>query len=262
MYAFCHIPKTAGTTLNYILQSNFGPDLLSIIPRSKTDYNYNELKLDLKLYKKIKCISGHGLKPYIDYKEYSDDLKWFTFIRKPINRYVSQYIHQYTGTNELYNLPIEDWAAKFNRSNWLVKWLAGEENFEKAIQIIDDKFIFVGLVEDFDNSLKQMKSIFESKIDISYNKPRMVVRDNELKNQLLVERYKELLPLYNEQNELDIKLYNYIRDVVYKKQQDQIQKLHETSDLNAYYSSNPKMNEYMFKLKRNLIYKPFVFFTK
>ena len=71
------------------------------------------------IYKKLHCISAHAIKPFIDYSKYSNDrLAWFTIIRNPIKRYISQYIHQYTGKLEQYKIPIDEWAKKFNRKNF------------------------------------------------------------------------------------------------------------------------------------------------
>lgn len=253
MLAFTHIPKTAGTTLNYILQKNFGYRLNSVILRKGPNYNYADLKKDNFIYGNAICIAGHGVKPFINYKEYNDRLKWFTFLRDPIKRYVSQYIHQQTGELKQYHLPIEKWGEKYARSNWQVKWIAGEEDLEAAMQIIDEKFIFIGLTEKFDESLLMMKNIFNLNIDILYDKPKMVVRNNDLKDEFLKTRYTELLPFYREQNELDLKLYDYVMDKVYPKQKRK--SIQTTTPLT-------KFNLIKFKLKRDLVYKPYVLLTR
>lgn len=256
MFAFTHIPKTAGTTLNYILQKNFGSFLHAIIQRKGARYNYDDLKQDKFIYKNAKCISGHVLKPFIDYKEYNDKLKWFTFLRDPIKRYVSQYIHQQTNSNPQYNLPIQEWGEKFSRSNWQVKWIAGEEDLEAAKQIIREKFIFIGITEKFDESLVMMKNCFDINIDISYEKSKMVVRDDKLKKELLKNKFDELLPFYKEQNSLDIQLYNYVERSIFKKQNKLLNKTEVIPEFHNNYQG--RINLISYKLKRNFIYRPFV----
>jgi len=259
MLAYCHIPKTAGTTLNYILRKNFGNKLLATIERKGNNYTHRDLKLDSLIYKDIKCISGHGLKPFIDYKEFNGEMKWFTFVRDPIKRFVSQYIHQNTNGLDKNNLTIEAWAEKFHRSNWLVKWIAGEENLEKAIHIIEEKFIFIGLVEDFDSSLNLMKKSFSLDLNLDFGKSKMIVRDKSLKKELLIDRYNELLPFYKRQNNLDIQFYDYIKN-------NFIPRLKEQVSNNSVYNKpdNFKIIDgyYSFKIMQNFIYKPYVFLTK
>ncbi len=261
MLAFSHIPKTAGTTLNYILQKNFGGNLQSIILRSESNYTYEDLRKDRLISPNTKCIAGHGLKPFIDYKEFNDELKWFTFLRDPIKRYVSQYIHQQTSNLKQYYMPIEEWGQKYARSNWQVKWIAGEEDLEAAKQILKEKFVFIGITEKFDESLVMMKNCFDINMDISYKKPKMIVRDNSLKNELLKRSNNDLLGFLKEQNELDLRLYEFVIDEIYSKQiiYSENKKIHKKLS-----SSNIKsnLNLKMYYLKRNLIYRPYVYLTK
>mgnify|MGYP001262791252 CR=1 FL=1 len=254
MIAFTHIPKTAGTTLNYIFQKNFGGNLISVIHRKGSNYTYSALKNDSILYKHANCISGHSLKPFIDYKEYNSKLEWITFLRDPIKRFVSQYIHQQTGNLSNYKMGVEEWAAKYARSNWQVKWIAGEEDLEAAKQIINERFKFIGITEKFDESLEILSSVFN--LDVSYSKPKMVVRDNELKNSLLLDKKHSL---FEEQNELDIKLYNYVLEKYYPNQLELLNKKREPFFLSK---GEETINLLMYKAKRNLIYRPFAHFTK
>ncbi|WKK67361.1 sulfotransferase family 2 domain-containing protein [Lutimonas zeaxanthinifaciens] len=256
MLAFCHIPKTAGSTFNYILQKNFGCNLNSIIPRNGSNYYYKDLKKDQFVYGGAKCIAGHGLKPFIDYKEFNSKLKWITFFRDPIKRFVSQYIHQQTSNLSQYHMPIIDWAEKYERRNWQVKWIAGEEDLIAAKQIIEEKFIFSGVTEKFDQSLILFRSLLDNKIDISYTTPKMVVRNYNLKNELLNEKYDSLLTFFIEQNELDIQLYDFAKRN-FEKAFNQIS-LKERS----YFEQRSFCREKMFGLKRELLYKPYVYLTK
>jgi len=261
--AFTHIPKTAGTTLNYLLQKNFGPKLNAIIPRKGGVYNYKNFKNDRLIYPNLSCISGHGLKPFIDYKEFDANLRWFTFLRDPIKRFVSQYIHQQTSSSDKFNMPIKDWASKYERSNWQVKWIAGEEDLEAAKQIIREKFIFIGLTERFNESLNIFKILlshnFNLQFDVNYSQPKMVARDNSLKKKLLIDDIAELNEFYLEQNDLDIKLYDFVLEHFFENQLQNIDQNIITKN-NRDFKNFANLN--LFKLKRNLIYKPYVYLNK
>lgn len=84
----------------------------------------------------------------------------------------------------------------------------------------------------------------------------MVVRDNELKNSLLLDKKQSL---FEEQNELDIKLYNYVLEKYYSNQQELLNKTREPFFLSK---GEENINLLIYKAKRNLIYKPFAHFIK
>ena len=97
MYISIHIPKTAGTTLGYILDLGF---------RRKVFYDYTQLDDKPELLQKdiahlqankdfiaerFKLIHGH-----FHYKKYGDifpNAKYITCLREPLKRTVSQYHH-------------------------------------------------------------------------------------------------------------------------------------------------------------------------
>jgi len=216
MLVFSHIPKTAGTTFNAILRKNFGSSLISVFPEDGDVYQKSDFESDFKQDRHPAGISSHALKPFTDFNELESKFEWVTFLRDPVERYVSQYIHQQTGNSEHFKMDIFSWARNYGRSNWQVKWLAGEENLEKAIEVAEKKITFIGVVEHFDESLVLMNQCLREPLDISYDAPLMVVRDRSLKNELLND--EETRAFIVEQNELDIKFYNYVLDNIFYKQ--------------------------------------------
>ena len=138
---FSHIPKTAGTTLNYLLRRRFGMNLLAAkVRKDSGDIAYRpvDLKMDLAIYRHCQCLSGHGLKPYVNFQEFQDKLRWFTFVRRPADRFLSLYIHQFTSGKPQFKLDFIDWAKKFKRDNGMVRMIAGEANIAKAKDILHD----------------------------------------------------------------------------------------------------------------------------
>ena len=257
MIVFCHIPKTAGTSLNEFLRLHFGSELLAARERSGSTYLPKDLRMDSKIYKNVRCISGHGLKPYIHFEEFEDDMCWFTFMRDPVERFVSQYIHQYTNGESMYDLSIEEWAEKYDRSNWMVKWIAGSENLEKAIEILNKKFFFVGIVEEYEDSLLTLGTYLETDLGYSQRrKEKMLTRDHDLKRNLLSKRYTELKDFYLENNSLDLQLYEYVR-TQFNPNRGFSQC--ETIGRNRLSSKN---RLWSFTFKNVLVYRPYVYLTK
>ena len=214
MVVFSHIPKTAGTTLNAILRKNFGSKIVSVIPETGTTYSKSDFESDFG-QNSPSAISGHCLKPFVNYGEHENRFQWITFLRDPIERYISQYVHEKLFDRK----PIKDvvsWGEKFQRCNWQVKWLAGEENLEKAKEVVHKKLVFVGVVEHFDESLHLMNQRLNTSLDISYRAPKMVVLDNTLKQRLLADG--KVRGFAASQNQLDVRLYNYVLDNTFYNQ--------------------------------------------
>ncbi|MDB4483526.1 hypothetical protein N9061_00120 [bacterium] len=135
-------------------------------------------------------------------------MKWFTFLRSPTKRFISHYIHQQTnGRHE--KMDINVWASRLNRANFQVKWLAGEEDLEAAKQILNEKFSFVGFVENFDTDLKRLIADLEiPNFDSRLNSRKMVVRNPHLKR-YIDENYEIFKNTIEKNNALDQQLYDY-----------------------------------------------------
>jgi hypothetical protein len=164
MYAFVHIEKTAGTTLNHILRRSFGTRHCDIrLPlakrrRDQLDHRAfveaSDLKRVRRLYRNLRGIAGHNVKPYSNLRREFPDIEFFTFLRQPASRFRSHFLNRAPGhTQEAFNR----WAAEEWTHNWQTKMIAGEANAQKAIDLIGDRFGFVGLTERFDESLLLMR---------------------------------------------------------------------------------------------------------
>jgi len=216
MLVFSHIPKTAGTTLTSILIKNYGSKMISVIPEKGTTYSKTDFELDFDHNFVPYGISGQALKPFVDFGDHEDNFQWITFLRDPIERFVSQYLHEQVYSPFEYFMDIIPWGEKFDRSNWQVKWLAGEENLEKAKEIVHQKLSFIGVVEHFDESLQLLNQRLSTPIDISYDAPEMVALDKCLKRRLLND--ESVREFVAEKNQLDIQLYNYVLDNIFYDQ--------------------------------------------
>ncbi|NIV12667.1 MAG: hypothetical protein GWN62_15725, partial [Aliifodinibius sp.] len=90
--------------------------------------------------------------------------------------------------------------------------IAGVDDVNKAIQIIHDKNIFVGQTERFDESMMLVKARLANDLNISYRRVN-VARDNSIAENLLTN--KKTRRLLEEAQQVDIELYNYVKQDLY-----------------------------------------------
>jgi len=170
LLVFSHMMKTAGTSLSKQLAAHFGRKMHIVPAGLKMDddyYNKSKLKNDLDLFnQKLKIITGHPMRPYIDFgKEAEQAMSWFTFFREPKKRYVSHYLHDFNWTNNfsfrrykhMKEKNIVEWEELEGFSNYQTKFLAGEDNVDKAIEILETKFSWLGLTEEYEISMESFK---------------------------------------------------------------------------------------------------------
>lgn len=168
---FLHIPKTAGTTLNAILDANFAPGAVLDLytddqHRAIRDMTYNRLaEYDL--------IRGHIFVQ--DYDEILDGpvpMRVFTFLRDPVERVISEYFflkrwprsHLYKYLNEndvsLVDYVTSDMGVLRRRgSNNMTNSLSGTKarslggRLRAAWHHLSERFACFGILERFDESL-------------------------------------------------------------------------------------------------------------
>jgi len=253
--AFSHIMKTGGTTLGNMLIGHYGikahhiwPDHLSLEGKP---YTYDNLSNDLKIFKNLKVIQGHALRPFIDFKEYEDNLFWMTILRDPIQRYVSHYVHDiYWGKRikQLEDKSIQHWNEKYDRSNMMVKFISGSDDLEAAKRILIQKFQFVGILEEFEKSLCIFKNSAQIKqLNLNYQRPKNPSYNPSIKKIVL----NESLKFIEEQNQLDSQLYEYALHNIWPAQ---IEKFLDNCNKNG----NPRfirpINTLLYQIKRQRNY--------
>ncbi len=255
-YYFFHIPKTAGTSLNRILESAFSPD--AICPphlwHDLISYDKNRLS-------SFRLFRGHfyaSLDRVVD-----GPLRIFVFIRNPIERALSHYGHAVRDpAHYLHRRAIElgtfgkylcDPVARETVRNFQAKSLVchfdpvemaaglsdtqlAEFELEKLIETtpIDlsdaellerakralDKFCCVGITERFEDSIQVLSSTFGWNL----KKPIEVLNTNTERPRVSKVAKEELI-LLEELNAVDIQLYEYavsLFDLQFQKTQDSI----------------------------------------
>jgi len=228
MIFFIHIPKTGGSTLSSIILKNF---LSAEVYHTDNGLATKVIKevSSLPQYRKnnLKLVWGHMQFGVHQAFPAEPDIKYFTFLRNPIDRIVSHYYYVKSNPDHyLYkkmqkdNMSIEDYVSSgisAELSNGQVRLLASEkysdllihkygsnntEALENAINNIEKYSILIGIQEYFDESLRWISESFKW-TNVEYSKKNV----GQYKS--LTELPEKTISIIKEFNQLDIKLYNY-----------------------------------------------------
>jgi hypothetical protein len=255
--------KTAGTTMHYILRNNYG---LNYVEISKPAFNHDNLSSLLRVNKSIKAIGGHSLRSVTKLELACPEIKYITFLRDPINRYISHYnhgrginSHQMSFEERIKILGEADYQTKFITGSFDLadrNFLAGKKELEKAKQILAKEFLFVGLVEKFDESLILFRNVLKSRnFDIRYQRINTTEHKHVQRNRIPLYVLEEL----RQMNKTDYELYRFAKDELFEAQKVKYGgNLGE--DLNDFRHSNRKYvfrtaQLLKFRIGKYLIYK-------
>lgn len=273
MYAFVHIEKTAGTTLNTILRRSFGTRHCDIrLPLSKRRYDRRDHRAyveaaDLRrvrlLYRNLRGIAGHNVKPYSDLCAECPEIQFFTMLRDPAARFRSHFLNRAPGHSEE---AFDRWISADWVHNWQTKMIAGEPNAERAIDLISTRFGFIGLTERFDESLLMLRQwLHEPAFNPEYRpincisekrRPRDAARE---KSDMSYLSSAETRARIREANDEDQKVYDFVVAQVYPRQLDTYRgdlqaDLRKLQEQNRAVESLPE--PFSGGFMRNFIYKP------
>jgi hypothetical protein len=153
----------------------------------------------------------------------------------------------------------EKWVQQDSTRNHQTKWIAGAADVEEAIRIIQDKNIFVGLTERFDESMVLLKALRANDLNISYRRVN-VAGDNTIKERLLsTESTRQMLI---EAQKADLELYNYVRQELYPSYQREYGPTLE-ADVARYRQTQSHHFNYWnltaCRLKHYVLYKPLLY---
>lgn len=275
MYAFVHIEKTAGTTLNNILRRALGTRHCDIrLPLSKRrndreDHRIcveaDDLRRVRRLYRNLRGIAGHNVKPYANLHLACPDIEFITVLRDPYSRFRSHFLNRAPGhTREALN----EWLDGGWTHNWQTKMIAGEPDGAKAIELIRTRFGFVGLTEKFDESLLMLRHwLGDPNLNFTYKpvncigakqRPRDAARKKDDMSYLESPEVRAQIAAANAE---DQKVYDYVTSTVYPNQRaaygaNLAAELNELRERNqaATKLSEPFVGSFM----RNYVYKPLI----
>ena len=175
---FLHVPKTAGTTLNRLIEWEY--DLLEMYSVDPVFFRWSAAhlrKLAKERLRRIRVFKGHML--FGLHEVLPQPATYITVLRDPIERTLSAFyfmrsykLHPLYWKFRRQNWTLEDFVRKLPRENVQCKIVAGAvyegpctaEIFEQAKENLRRHFSVVGLSERFEETLALMKLRFGWKL--------------------------------------------------------------------------------------------------
>jgi hypothetical protein len=211
MLAHVHIMKTAGQTFRAILRQSF-PGRHCDLLAGRRPATASDVRWARHFYPGLKSIAGHCVTPHSNLREAGLNPRYFTFLRDPFQRCVSHY--QFSMQRAASRIPFEKWLGKYR--NFQTRILSRSQEADRAIEVLDRRIGFVGLVERFNESLVLFQDwCNDPELDIRYQSVN-IATDNHIKNEILAD--PKAVALIDEYHEQDRILYRYARDVIYNRQ--------------------------------------------
>lgn len=225
---FLHVPKTAGTTLNRLIEWEYPVrEMYSVDPVLFKWSGAHLRKLPASRLRKIRMFKGHML--FGLHEILPQPATYITVLREPVDRVLSAYYFMRTyKLHPLYwkmrreNWTLDDFIHRSQRTNVQSKIIAGaeyekpctEEIAARALANIDQHFSVVGLSERFEESLALMKLRYGWKLSSysSFNITRSRPKKRDLP--------QATLDLIVQKNSFDVTLY----EVAAKRFEEAVQK--------------------------------------
>jgi hypothetical protein len=233
---FIHIPKSAGTTLQRIMERQYAPDQVFTVDGRDTRKSKAEfLDLPFSSRERFKLVKGHMSFGWHRFLPQSST--YVTVLRDPIERIISHYYYV-LGQPQHYlhdilvseRMTLQDYVCSgisLELDNGQTRLLAGidehiqkpyaktkvpfgtcdEEMLELAKRNLTESFSIVGLVERFDETLIAMSKAFDWK-EIFYTRKK-VTKGRPLRDSFS----DEVLNIIRKQNQFDIELYRYAEEL-------------------------------------------------
>lgn len=238
MLAHIHIMKTAGQTVCDILRSSFGANHCDL--RCGDLATLDDVNFARRFYPNLQSIAGHSIRPRGDLLEVPS-IRFFTFLREPSARCLSHY--QFELNRNKRNFDFRAWLEQ--NADYQTRILSKSRDPNRAIEVLEQRVGFVGLVEDFDRSLSLLRAWGGLYSGVDY-KSRNIASDRAVKQQILAD--PELVQAMHESNQADRMVYEHVANSIYPKMIEQYSDSAVGEERSA--------NQLWPATKRVLLYKP------
>ncbi|HCX31104.1 MAG TPA: hypothetical protein DHU55_15260 [Blastocatellia bacterium] len=227
---FLHIPKTAGTTLNRIIEWQYsGLSIYTMDPYRIRATAERFKRLSEQRRRRLRVVRGHlfyGIHEFLP-----QGATYITMLRDPVTRFLSSYyfilrrpLHPMHRKLKKERLGVEEFIRLTpHRQNLQCRFIAGFENGEICDEQVLDvakenltrSFSVIGLCERFEESLMLMAITFGWEVPFYENRKVSKIRP-------VVE--PRLVDLIKEHNRLDVELYEFGKKLfaenLYKKEDE------------------------------------------
>lgn len=262
MYAFVHIPKTAGSTLRHILRRSFAAEHcdVKVSKRRRAGHEWfsaEDLRGVRRVYPRLAGICGHRVTCFSGIEEAAEEeVRFFTFLREPSRRFVSHFYHAHRHTERIERAHLVAFCDDARQRNVQTRWLGGSEDARDAIRALEDKIRFTGLTESFDESFVLFRRwLNDERLVQACRSKNVAPRPSSLP----IFDDPDLLALVRGANRADEEVYRHAVDVVVPRQ-----RAFYGPTLAGDVAAQCRRNETFVdrgeplwgKLKRDLVYKP------
>jgi hypothetical protein len=216
-----HVPKTGGSTLRYVLRASFGVRHCDVRRAGREPFDAADLAAARRAHPfGLVSLSGHGLArpdPAV-----APQLACFTFLREPVARFLSAYQHHVRSEGREQRggrlKSIESFLWNRTSKNRQVQMFAGAHDLEAAKRELES-YLYVGLLERFDESLAELAALSPHPLDRRYA-VQNASPSSDAKRAVLADPAQR--KLVEEANALDLELYAWARDVLGARQRERI----------------------------------------
>lgn len=179
---FVHIPKTAGSTLNAVMDANYAADQIAQVDSPVRESVGHLCALDPGQQAQLRVVRGHGTMNL--HRSWGNPCVYITLLRDPVDRVVSQYYFLKASQSHPLGTQLRDESIGIEQyvegemnlqiDNGQVRALSAMGNgvgedvafgdcrdamLDTATRAIDNDFYFVGLQEAFEASLERLSAL-------------------------------------------------------------------------------------------------------